>query len=329
MSKWCTFKESVREEFKAPFEYLNPPASDAEIQSVEKRIGCSLPKEFIDLYKDCNGENDKGIGIGFGLQLLSIQEIHQEMDNWDEIISDGLDDFNDECKSIPKNAIQLVYANRNWVPMFSDGGGNFLGLDFDPGPKGKAGQVINFGRDEEKKRVLSKTLGNLFTLMLELSNKEYAGLNGDGSFHVADMHFIDAIKSAKNLDKIVAQRSPDYGYYSIWMYPNPLNTLPENYFEKTAPEEINFYKDFNINVDDAFSMGWSRKEDGSLQDIKEQLKFQMYIDKYKDDLLSACETAGVSQTSVVCVVKDYNYTLREDIVQECSDVIFMGAYKVY
>lgn len=128
----------------------------------------------------------------------------------------------------------------------------FIGLDFNPGCKGKVGKVINFGRDEVEKRVLSKTLGSLFTLMLGLSKKEYAGLNEDGSFHVADMHFLDAIKSAQKLDQIVAQRSPDYGYYSIWMCPNPLSSLPENYFKQSVSADINFYKDFNIAIDDAF-----------------------------------------------------------------------------
>jgi len=329
MSKWHTFKEGVREEFKTPFEYLNPPASDEEIQSIEQRIGSSMPKEFIDLYKDCNGESDKGLGVGFGLRLLSIQEIHREMDNWDEIISDGLEDFNDGCKSTPKNAIHLVYANHNWIPIFSDGGGNFLGIDFDPGSKGKSGQVINFGRDEEEKRVLSKTLGSLFTLMLGLSKKEYAGLNADGSFHVADIHFIDAIKSAQKLDKIVAQRSPDYGYFSIWMYPNPLSSLPENYFKKLDAEGINFYKDFRIPTEDAFSVSQSSKVDGSVGDIEEQLKFEMYIEKYKQDLLDACDKANISQTSVVCMIKDYNYSSREEVMQECNGVMFMGAYKAY
>jgi cell wall assembly regulator SMI1 len=329
MSKWQTFKEGVREEFKTPFEYLNPSASDEEIQSIEQRIGCSMPKEFIDLYKNCNGESDKGLGVGFGLRLLSIQEMHREMDNWDKIISDGLEDFNDECKSTPKNAIQLVYANRNWVPIFADGGGNFLGMDFDPGPKGKVGQVINFGRDEEEKRVLSKTLGSLFTLMLGLSKKEYAGLNDDGSFHVANIHFIDAIKSAQKLDQIVAQRSPDYGYFSIWMSPNSLSSLPENYFEKNVTEETNFYKDFSVATEDAFSVSWSSKEDGSVGNIEERLRFEMYIEKYKEDLLNACEEANISQTSVVCMIKDYNYASRQEIMQKCNGVLFMGAYKVY
>ncbi len=329
MSKWHAFKEGIREEFKSPFEYLNPPASNEAIQSIEQRIACSMPKEFIELYKDCDGENDKGLGIGFGLRLLSIQEIHAEMDNWGEIIAGGLEDFNDRCKSTPKNAIQLVYANCKWVPLFSDGAGNFLGMDFDPGPKGKAGQIINFGRDEEEKKVISKTLGSLFTLMLGLSKKEYTGLNDDGSFHIADMYFIDAVKSAQKLDQIVAKRSPDYGYFSIWMCPKPLSSLPENYFEQNVSEEINFYNDFKVSTEDAFSMSRSMSEDGSVADIEERLKFEMYIDKYKQDLLGACKEANISQTSVVCTIKDYNYTARSEIVRECNGVLFVGAFKVY
>ncbi|WP_196137450.1 SMI1/KNR4 family protein [Aliikangiella sp. G2MR2-5] len=329
MSKWHAFKEGIQDEFKSPFKHLNPPACDEEIQSIAQRIGCNMPKEFIELYKDCNGENDEGLGIGFGLRLLSIQEIHSEMDSWDEIIADGMEDFNDECKSTPRNAIQLAYANHKWVPVFSDGAGNFLGMDFDPGPKGKAGQIINFGRDEEAKRVISKTLGSLFTLMLGLSKKDYAGLNDNGSFHVAEMHFIDAVKSANKLDLIVAKRSPDYGCFSVWMCPNSLSSLPDNYFDSNVQDEINFYKDFNVSTEDAVSVSRSMMQDGCVGDIEERLKFEMYIDKYKEKLLEACNKANISQTSVVLMIKDYNYELRQNNIRERNGVLFLGAYKVY
>ena len=40
------------------------------------------------------------------------------------------------------------------MPSLSDDEGNHIGVDLNPGPAGTVGQVINFGRDEEKKHVL-------------------------------------------------------------------------------------------------------------------------------------------------------------------------------
>jgi len=330
VSKWSDFKEGVREEFKEVFKFLNPPSSDEEILSIEQRIGCSLPKEFVSLYKDCNGENDQGVGVCFGMKFLSIQEIHREMDSWEQVISDGLDDLNDGCTSSPKNAIQLVYANENWVPIFSDGGGNFIGMDFAPGPKGKAGQIINFGADDVEKKVIAKTLDGLFTLMLTLSQKDYAGLNDDGSFHVDNLSFIDAAKLAQKLDKLVAQRSPDYGFYSIWVYPKPLSSLPHDYFKNLGPtNKPNFLNDFNISMEEASDFGRSMMQGGEVVDIERLIRHSMYAEKYQKKLLNACAKANILQTSVVVTLTDYNYDLRENTVQESNGVVYMGAYKVY
>lgn len=48
-----------------------------------------------------------------------------------------------------------MYTNPKWIPLTHDGGGNHIGLDFDPGALGTPGQVIRFGRDEDDKVLLA------------------------------------------------------------------------------------------------------------------------------------------------------------------------------
>jgi cell wall assembly regulator SMI1 len=48
------------------------------------------------------------------------------------------------------------------MPIGSDGGGNFIGVDLELNKNGTVGQVIGFGRDEQGKTVLAENLAELF-----------------------------------------------------------------------------------------------------------------------------------------------------------------------
>ncbi|WP_412476225.1 SMI1/KNR4 family protein [Flavobacterium sp. TBRC 19031] len=80
--------------------------------------------------------------------------------------------------SNPINAIQKKYFHYKWLPIFSDSAGNYIGIDLDPDKKGKKGQVINFGRDEENMFVFADNLDNFFDKILnELDKKNNLLLN--------------------------------------------------------------------------------------------------------------------------------------------------------
>jgi cell wall assembly regulator SMI1 len=59
--------------------------------------------------------------------------------------------------SQPSGAIQRVYAHPAWIPLVRDWGGNNLAVDLAPGPTGKWGQVILFGRDYDCKYVVARS----------------------------------------------------------------------------------------------------------------------------------------------------------------------------
>lgn len=62
--------------------------------------------------------------------------------------------------SVPPLAIQTVYAHANWIPLVTDNSGNHIGVDLAPGPKGKYGQVILFGREFDTKFVVANNWGD-------------------------------------------------------------------------------------------------------------------------------------------------------------------------
>lgn len=59
--------------------------------------------------------------------------------------------------STPDGTIKKKYFHLKWIPLISDHGGNYIGIDLDPDVNGTKGQVIIFGRDEEEMMVLANS----------------------------------------------------------------------------------------------------------------------------------------------------------------------------
>jgi cell wall assembly regulator SMI1 len=70
-------------------------------------------------------------------------------------------------RSVPKGSVQDLYFHRNWIPLFTDSQGDYLGLDFAPGPNGKPGQFINFGTREEEHCLIADDLTSFLRLINE------------------------------------------------------------------------------------------------------------------------------------------------------------------
>ena len=132
--------------------------------------------------------------------LESVKELHElekQTYKWDElkfeVYSNGkyemerfAYDFDNEISftSTPKNAIQKKYFHYKWLPIFSDYGGNYIGIDLAPDTKGTKGQVINFGRDEEDMFVLADNLDSLFDkILVELKQPTNRLINSETHLH--------------------------------------------------------------------------------------------------------------------------------------------------
>jgi cell wall assembly regulator SMI1 len=132
-------------------------AGEQNLADFEAATGLTLPKELRAFWQCHNGEKPSEAGLAAGFCLMSVEEAQQEIAGWAivrENLGDGLADLDQSMTSHPPGAIQCKYSIDGWVPLAKDHEGNFIGVDLDPGPTGTIGQVINFGRDEENKRVL-------------------------------------------------------------------------------------------------------------------------------------------------------------------------------
>ena len=127
-------------------------------------------------------------GEGYEAALKYAKELHElekEAYNWGnlEIIAyqNGqfeakrtFHNFDEELPltSTPEGAIKKKYFHLKWLPIISDYGGNFIGIDLDPDEQGAKGQVIIFGRDEEDMLVLANSWNDFLDWNLALIKTE-------------------------------------------------------------------------------------------------------------------------------------------------------------
>lgn len=156
---------------------FNPPVTDAQLDAFERLIGLKVPRAYRQLYRWHNGENDDRWGHIYGLPLLPLDLATSQWKTWNRILAEfGGNRYVIPGSGWPEGAVDPSYINPRWIPLTDDGSGNHIGLDLDPWPGGRIGQVIIFGRDEDVKAVLAESLGTFLEWI--------AGLLESGNFRV-------------------------------------------------------------------------------------------------------------------------------------------------
>jgi cell wall assembly regulator SMI1 len=193
---WKRIDRWAEENYPELFDQLGEGCTTNDLNELEHQLDCSLPMEVRESLQVHDGQERGGTptGIIFGCMLLDCEEIVQEWENWKKVNMEYLaepinfkpatpmktlggsssssskppslqtgqnphwrQDLLARQDSQPSNAIQKVYAHPAWIPLVRDWGGNNLAVDLAPGPAGKWGQVILFGRDYDCKYVVARS----------------------------------------------------------------------------------------------------------------------------------------------------------------------------
>lgn len=166
---------------------LLPGLDGAELDQFEKHTGLQLPTAYRTLYQWKNGQGPlTGLQLGLfgGLEFFTLQDVKQDWDMWQEVFhsTPGINEDIDGQTSTPEGFIQELYITPGWLAFAGyRGTGDRIGIDLNPGPLGTVGQVINYGRDEEHKTVLSLDLGaflSWYILEVLKGNTEVVELSG-------------------------------------------------------------------------------------------------------------------------------------------------------
>jgi cell wall assembly regulator SMI1 len=150
---------------------FNPPATETELDAFERLVGLKLPQAYRQLYRWHDGEEDDRWGHIYGLPLLPLKEAGSQWRAWNEVLADPVfkgNRYGVRGGAWPEGAVDPAYINPRWIPLTHDGSGNHIGMDFDPWPAGRIGQIILYGRDEDVKAVLAPSLGAFLDWIADL-----------------------------------------------------------------------------------------------------------------------------------------------------------------
>lgn len=192
---WKRIDRWAEDNYEELFDQLCEGCTTNDLNDLEHQLDCSLPMEVRESMQVHDGQERGGLptGIIFGCMLLDCEEIVQEWENWKKVNQEYLtepvnykpstplkalggvssssskaspatsqnpmwrQDLLAKQDSQPSGAIQKVYAHPAWIPLVRDWGGNNLAVDLAPGPNGKWGQIILFGRDYDCKYVVARS----------------------------------------------------------------------------------------------------------------------------------------------------------------------------
>ena len=188
--------------FPALLEGLNPGLSQEEVEATQ---AIAASQELRELYRLANGESKMGVGFFFGLRFMPIDELSRTAQLWRDIAQSDpeLADDGEFHSSDPDAAITTKYINSGWIAFAHDYGGNHLSVDTAPGPAGTAGQIINSGRDEERKRVIAGNLGSFLNWMADSLEQGNCSITATGNADLpyefllaepSNTHFLDAVQ---------------------------------------------------------------------------------------------------------------------------------------
>lgn len=204
---WKRIDRWVEDNYEELYDQLSEGCTQNDVNELEHELDCSLPMEVRESLQFHDGQERGGrpTGIIFGCMLLDCEEIVQEWKNWrvvnEEYLSSpsprreqsfpkafsGVPSTNsasqsanpfwrqellDRQDSQPSRAVQKAYAHVGWIPLARDWGGNNIAVDLAPGPMGKWGQIIIFGRDYDCKYVIARSWAAFLAMVADDINSE-------------------------------------------------------------------------------------------------------------------------------------------------------------
>ncbi|KAF2755861.1 cell wall assembly and cell proliferation coordinating protein [Pseudovirgaria hyperparasitica] len=203
---WKRIDRWAEDHYEELFEQLCEGCTKPDVDELEHELDCTLPLDVQDSLRIHDGQERGGrpTGIVFGLMLLDCEEIVEEWSNWRKVRDDHLaqrsdfrapqppskafagasssaappppapatntlwrQELQEKQDSQPAGAIQKTYSHPAWIPLARDWGGNCLAVDLAPGPAGKWGQVIIFGRDYDCKYVVARSWAHFLALLAD------------------------------------------------------------------------------------------------------------------------------------------------------------------
>ncbi|KAK5993469.1 Glucan synthesis regulatory protein [Cladobotryum mycophilum] len=182
---WRRIDAWAEENYPELFDQLCEGATNNDLNDVEHQLDCSLPQDVRDSMMVHDGQerggNPTGIIFGSicrgkGIYSFQISRgkqrgfLFQAATIFVLVVErTGRMETESPCQAglHPPNTVQKAYAHAGWIPLVRDWGGNNLAVDLAPGPAGRYGQIIMFGRDYDTKYVVARSWSAFLALVAD------------------------------------------------------------------------------------------------------------------------------------------------------------------
>ncbi len=154
-------------------------ATDAELEELEKTIGCELPDDAKHFYKLVNGDNPNEASSGIFPSVddydqmaygpLAISQLQSEWAIQKELLEGG--DFEGCEPEQVDPGIRNESWNPGWVPFAGNGGGDLYCIDMVPGEGGTAGQILSHNHETLDHKLLAGSFGDYLERLAERLEK--------------------------------------------------------------------------------------------------------------------------------------------------------------
>ena len=130
------------------FATLQRGATTQKIRATERQLGVSFPPDVEESYRIHDGQTDLGPPLIEEWHLLPLSAVVKEWKLMRKLLTAGKLDGG---VVRPVGPVKAQWWSEKWIPIASNGGGDFRCLDFDPARGGNVGQVISFWHMDDKR----------------------------------------------------------------------------------------------------------------------------------------------------------------------------------
>ena len=175
---WQQIEATVRARAPGLAPRLLPPASPQALSKVEAVFGAELPESMLAVYLVHDGIGVPAVveSRSRACELLPLAEV---VEHWRSLV--GLLDegrFDDRAVERVRGPVKHEWYDRHWLPVASDGVGNYFCVDLDPAEGGSAGQIVAFRHDSAERWIEAPDLATFLATHLDVD--EWAAREGLG-----------------------------------------------------------------------------------------------------------------------------------------------------
>jgi cell wall assembly regulator SMI1 len=152
---WKRIEAWLKKNAPDTFAALRPGASDDDVEQAERALGRKLPKPVVDSYKLHDGMRGGAGPLVDEWSLMALATVVREWKTLKKLLDDGT--FEGTTADAAAQ-IKSTWWSPGWIPIAGNGSGDYLCVDLDPEPGGKAGQVISFLHADPHRELVAKDL---------------------------------------------------------------------------------------------------------------------------------------------------------------------------